>query len=404
MEFNGEAVITAEDLGALALLTSGWRQLNLVSQRSSDELQKLIDRLEVPGDISRSLLSILEQLRPVAVGEPGQMLAQDGDSCGLGWQPSVLAPVFYGNREIDAGASGPPMRVRVSFPSTDGSPDSAAPLVGCGRYPLVLFVHGQCQEAEHFRRWDLLASRLARGGYVVAVPEVDPSTPWNSPEVGRLEDLLLWLRSSWEFANLLLPRPATAVVGHSYGALLAGRLVTRQNHPFSAYASLSGVWRDWDSSVPLPLSNIGIASLFIWGSEPLGLAEASADLGEWWSQLELVKHRIVFKRMEHWDYLGSGGSACASFQGDCPALARDLAADFVLTFLSHYLPPEKWWLLPTTIPHSLVPPPLALTPAQKPFAGGHLAGFARTEGGGACSVTHTWEVSADAGAITLTGQ
>ena len=138
----------------------------------------------------------------------------------------------------------------------------------------------------------------------------------------------------------------------------------------------------------------------------MSAAEASADLGEWWSGLEFVKHRIVFKRMEHWDYLGSGGSACAGpFEGDCPAFARDLAADFVITFLSHYLPPEKWWLLPTTIPHSLVPPPLTLTLAQQAFAAGHLAGFARTEEAwwGGCMLTHTWQVGGLSGAITLTG-
>lgn len=329
------------------------------------------------------------------------MLAKD-DSCGLGWQPSVLAPVFYGNQEISV-TSGSPMRLHVSFPSTDGSPESALPLVGCGRYPLVLFLHGSCRESEHFLRWDLLADRLARAGYVVAVPELDHAGyPWGSPEVPLLEQLLTWMRSSWEFASTLLPQSATAVVGHSYGALLGGQLIARQLHPFSAYASLSGVWKQWDMSMPNPLPDLGTASLFIWGAG-ISAAEASADLGEWWSQLEIVKHRLVFSETDHWDYLGPAGSACASWQGDCPSFVRDLAADFVLTFLSHYLPPEKWWLLPTTIPHSLVPPPLALTPAQEAFAGGHLAGFARTVGGGACSVTHTWQVNADAGAITLTG-
>jgi hypothetical protein len=236
------------------------------------------------------------------------------------------------------------------------------------------------------------------------VPELDyPIPPWEdpAPQVPLLEQLLLWMRSSWEFVDVLLPRPATAIVGHSYGALLGGRVVARQQHPFSAYASLSGVWDSWDSPMPNPLPLLGTASLFVWG-DGFPIDSGSADLGALWSQLDLVKHRLVFSQTEHWDYLGDQGSICATLNGDCPSFVRDLAADFVLMFLSHYLPPERWWLLPTTIPHSLVPPPLDLTSEQEAFAAGHLAGFART-GNGSCSVTHTWQVNADAGFVTLTG-
>jgi hypothetical protein len=71
---------------------------------------------------------------------------------------------------------------------------------------------------------------------------------------------------------------------------------------------------------------------------------------------------------------------------------RPLAADFVTTFLSHYMPPQRWNALATLIPHSLVPPPLDLTPQQEFFAGGHLTGFAAIRTARTCSVTHGWHL------------
>ena len=393
--------ISAEGLAALGQVISAWRQLGAVTRRSSEEVLGLFERLGVPAEDGRRAMTLIEQLRRVSVAEPGKVI--NVPSCGLGWQPSVLAPVFYGNREIPV-AAGSPMRLSVFFPSTDKAPDTASPLMGCGRYPLVLFLHGSCSEADHFRRWDLFAARLARAGYVVAVPElVHTYPPWDDPgpQISLVEQLLIWMRSSWEFADILLPGPATAIVGHSYGALLGGRLAARQRHPFSGYASLSGVWEQWGFPTPNPLPLLGMASLFVWGDDDGGL-DKYTDIGAWWSQLNFAKHRLVFSETAHWDYLGPQGSTCASLEGAYPRFVRDLAADFVLMFLSHYLPPERWWLLPITIPHSLVPPPLDLTSEQEAFAAGHLAGFART-GSGSCSVTHTWQVNADAELVTLSG-
>jgi acetyl esterase/lipase len=49
-------------------------------------------------------------------------------------------------------------------------------LSGCGRYPLVVFLHGQRNDVDHYLVWDLVAAQLARSGFVVAVPEL-PSAP-----------------------------------------------------------------------------------------------------------------------------------------------------------------------------------------------------------------------------------
>ena len=394
-----------EELAGLGQLTSLFRQLRSLGTKPSWDVPALLGRLGIPIEEASKGARLLESLRHVRVTEPGQVV---DDNCELGWQPSVLAPVFYGSREISLG-SGPPLRVRIYFPSTDGAPDSAGLLAGCGRYPLVLFLQGQCAEHDHFLKWELFGTRLARAGYVVVVPDLAQfGSPWDesSPQqLADLEQLLIWMRGSWEFADSLMPSPATAVVGHSFGALWGGLLIVRQVHPIASYVSLSGGWRQWTvPTPPNPLPRLGTVSLFVWGTGVFDPVETNSDLGHWWDQLDYPRHRLVFRPAGHWDYLGSNGTSCATWQeGDCPAFVRDLAADFVVMFLSHYLPPEKWWLLPVSIPHSLIPPPLDATAAQQRFLGGHLAGFARTTGGGSCRATHSWQVNANEGSITLTG-
>ena len=141
------------------------------------------------------------------------------------------------------------------FPSVDGSPQNAAVLSGCGRYPLVAFLHGQCNDADHFLAWDVLPAQLARSGYVVAVPELASVPPFGegtNPDVTLVNQVLQWMRASWAHKATLLPRPMTAIVGHSWGALL-GAVVARgllAQGSVSAYASLSGGWLEWPPSRP----------------------------------------------------------------------------------------------------------------------------------------------------------
>jgi hypothetical protein len=103
MERIGRGELGGDDLTALGQLTSIWRQLVAVVQRNSpEELLGSLERLGVDRDEGRRVLTIFDQLHHVTVPEPGQVLGVN-DGCGLGWQPSVLAPVFYGNKEIDGG-------------------------------------------------------------------------------------------------------------------------------------------------------------------------------------------------------------------------------------------------------------------------------------------------------------
>src|SRR5215471_11325828 len=93
-------------------------------------------------------------------------------SCPIGWQPGALTPVFYGYRDYDQ-TQGAPGKVRVWYPSLDGSPQDADVLQGCGRYPVILFAHGECDgDVDHYLKWDLLPAQLARAGNVVAVPQL----------------------------------------------------------------------------------------------------------------------------------------------------------------------------------------------------------------------------------------
>jgi pimeloyl-ACP methyl ester carboxylesterase len=354
----------------------------------------------------RRIDELLGHLGDIQVLEPGLVLDESG--CELGWQPSVLAPVFYGFSDLGT-ADGLPGRVRVFFPSTDGSPQDAEILDGCGHYPLVALLHGQCGEADHYRAWDLVPAQLARSGYVVVVPELSSQPPFGegaNPDVARVEQVLLWMRASWAHASVLMPRPLTAVVGHSWGALLAAVVAARLQAAgsVSAYASLSGGWLEWPPSPPRPLASLDMATMFMWGtgsSDLFSVLEGAA--ASIWDEPRGASHKIVFLDGEHWDYLRESATTCGFWRGPC-TLMRSLAADFLTTFLSHYMAPERWTLLNVTIPHSLLPPPLDLTPQQEFFAGGHLQGLAQIASSAGCSVTHTWRLPPlGGGSVTLSG-
>jgi hypothetical protein len=316
------------------------------------------------------------------------------------WQPSVMAPVFYGFSDHGT-ADGLPGPARVFYPSLEGSPQDAPMLTGVGRYPAVLFLHGQCNESgggpEHYLRWDLAPIQLARSGYVVIVPRLASNAPFgghDNPDVSLALDAVRWLRSTWAHRGELMPAPMTAVVGHSWGALAGGAVAERlqAEHSISAYASLSGGWLEWPSTPARPL-DLDLATMFMWGTGSSDLfANLTGGAEGIFLQPQGAKHRVIFQDGEHFDYFREGSTACGRlFRGPC-ALMRPLAADFLATFLSHYMPPQHWSFLSSTIPHSLVPPPRDLTPEQEFFAGGHLSGFPQIAGAAACRVTHEWRL------------
>lgn len=358
-----------------------------------------MDRIPGAGDARRMTVgSVRGHLKDVSKPLPGVFEPLPG------WQPSILAPVFHGRADhLAAGALRSP--ARVFYPSLSGSPQDAAMLTGVGRFPVVIFLHGMCRhEPEMYRRWDLLPAQLARSGYVVIVPKLSSLPPYSDAaevDIATAVGALRWLRTEWTHRDQLLPEPMTAVVGHSWGALLGGALTQRMRPHVSAYASLSGGWAEWPQSPPSPLT-LDVPSLFAWGT---GSTDGFSSLHEpndsILSAMQGAIHQVVFRGGEHWDYLPPGAIACETVRGPC-TLVRPLAADFVTSFLSHYVPPEKWSSLTSTIPHSLVAPPLAPTAEQQFYAGGHLQGLAAIAGAGQCSVTSSWRVPPSLnGAITL---
>ena len=312
--------------------------------------------------------------------------------CPIGWQPGALTPVFYGYRdysshpvaalEVDRGPGGeivlPPANMRVFFPSLDGSPQDGAILQGCGLYPLILFVHGECTgDADHYLRWYYLPQELARAGYVVAVPELPGISagifpPNDTSTQDTLLDVLSWMRQDWEYFQTLMPAPATGLAGHSFGGMHAGILATKV--AVAGVVSLSGTWDQWDfGSGPVPITELQVPQLFTWGAGLVDEAGIGAILADnIWDGIAPPKHRAVFAGSWHYDYLYEFPLPCRDGQGTCP-YEGEAAADLTTMFFGRYLPPENLPYLRDAIPPTLVPPlQLSLTPEQVVYAGGYL--------------------------------
>lgn len=320
-----------------------------------------------------------------------------GPTCPIGWQPSALTPVFYGVQEYNS-VEGAPAPLRVFFPSLDGSVFSAPPLIGCGRYPVVLFVHGHCpgDEADHYKKWFVLPAQLARSGYVVVVPQLlaigaHPSGE-HHPVRAVLAAALQWIRDTWEHHEILLPAPATGIAGHSFGALHAAILATTIE--VRAVASLSGVWVDWPDAVgPRPITQLAVPQLFSWGTDPFSERDAALP-DSIWNAIGLPRHRAIFADGQHWDYLYNEVTPCHPSRGPCRHVGA-AARDLVTTFFANYLPPELWPDLPDRVPDNLVPPALNLTFEQEFYAGGHLVGLNAFNQDGQCTVAIEQDLSTD---------
>jgi pimeloyl-ACP methyl ester carboxylesterase len=344
--------------------------------------------------------------------------------CAIGWQPSVFAPVFYGYRdhtvelplrpEVLRGAvaidrpgteqlASITARLRIFYPSLDGSPEDAPLLRDCGRYPLVLFAHGHCGEADHFEKWFELPATLARCGNIVLVPDLPRTNGGTSPsqndaEVDLLRRLVGWARVEWEHGDTLLPDPATGLAGHSFGAGLTGRLVVEGAMPVQAHASLSGTY-------PSELMSRSLPKLLTWGT---GGEDLLVPIEDWQTRLATPAHVVEIHGAGHWDYLPQGRSTCTGQRGEC-TLVPALAADLVALFFARYMPPERWangrpsWLPPWfpwfRVGPSLSPPPLVLTTEQQFFAGGHFAAWKLLSERPACGLTLNWKTSGGSGRI-----
>ncbi len=375
-------------------------------------------------------------------------------TCPIGWKPSLFKPVFYGY--TDTTATFPPEAIaraptsatavkpasadespytterataapgqvssaaaaspeafatplfgiqhplRIFYPSLDGAPQDAPMLTGCGRYPLVIFLHGECfQDSDHYKKWFELPATLARSGYVVLVPRLSGAPPGGSAaDLEMVRRLVSWARSEWSGHESLMPTPATALIGHSHGGGNTTVVVNTWPHLFSAYVSLSGVVLSGGFSHIIP-------KLFMVGGddevEVLGVPISNGV-----ERMTEPAHYVVFHGGGHWDYLPRGRSACeAGLQGPCN-ITHQVGADMVACFLTRYLRPEavpdvKLGPFHLFRVHASLRPPtfwrMLLTNEQKFFAGGHLVAWGLAAGREGCGLTSEWKVPGQKGSL-----
>src|SRR6266849_7385790 len=266
--------------------------------------------------------------------------------CPISWQPSVTAAVFYGTQDFgpsslsmfrirpSPGFQWPPGTFRVFFPSLDGSPQYGAMLEPCGRYPLIMFLHGSCPADAplNYTKWHDLPAELARSGYVVVVPHL-PHTGSGSDfpsDIPLVLSIMRWMRTDWGYARVLLPEPATGIVGHSFGALLGAQVALEQQLlaaqgreaiQISAFASLSGAWFN-SPSMPWSIQQLqNTPKLFTWGGGASELDVADLRNPGAWNPIPAPKHSAFFPSAEHWDCLlptrSTCGNSCGNSYGPC---------------------------------------------------------------------------------------
>lgn len=179
---------------------------------------------------------------------------------------------------------------------------------------------------------------------------------------------------------------ATAVAGHSYGAMLGGHVVTARPE-IAAFVGLSGPWGNRNAV----LNGLDLPKLLAWGR---GLFYE--DLETVWPALSGPRHVLDFDG-EHFDYI-SAHPSCAEPRGACTALQFGIA-DLVALFLTRYVKPATSG---TVIPASLQRPPPPLTPQQQSYAGsGRLAGLQGLQASVDCNARLRWQDGSASGSTTL---
>lgn len=329
----------------------------------------------------------------------------------ISWIPSVLSPVFYGYADyhvhlpipilgtrpqipnalpsptprLNQTVLDPNALIRVYYPTLGGSPHCAPFLAADGRYPLVVFIHGDCSaEKFHYTKWARLPAILAKSGFVVAIPDLQPighPSVTTSSTYARIKDVIDWMHFRWSRRSSLMGVDTLGIVGHSYGALHGLQLASTINP--KVLVSLSGQIGEFSAGPPHP----NVPKLFFWGSgEPsFGLPES------YWNALSTPKHQIVFNRAQHWDYVPASDTACDSEAGPCDNV-DNLAADFTALFVSKYMPPPGGFGDPaSSIPDDLTPPQVNLTVQQEFFTGGHLNSFNSVPR--ECGCTMKWQTA-----------
>ncbi len=372
--------------------------------------------------ISPALLS-LAGCASVSQALGGTCPEDPAESGGIDWTPDILHPVLWGFQDLgvppsslgrslpnDSPLDGAPAPgpLRIFYPASAQSTNAPPILKLClVRYPVVLFLHGDppCPDTNYYVRWNTLGMVLARSGYVVVVPLLGLghglSLPLDgSPDISYALSVLDWVRIGWEHRRWVdTDATATAVAGHSYGALLAAR-VLRARQTISAYVGLSGAWTELNDVEAL-LNAVRPPSFFMW-ERPSPFAEM--DSNQTWGMVPFGKTFAAFGAPsgnggtagQHFDYL-SPWPGCDFPRGTCSLIER-VAAELVALFISRNVPVK---LSHAPIPPNLNPPTVALTQKQMAFGSGHLNGIRAISTQKGCSIDLTWNTPSDTGSRHL---
>ncbi len=309
----------------------------------------------------RSLLASPLALLPACnPGETPAPCPADPSAAGpVSWIPDAGHPVAWGEEHLTT-ADGPPANLSIYYPSARFVPPRPMLQRCAWRWPLVILLHGQPPSgvpfAGYHRAWWRIPVALARSGHVVLVPghSPGPDTP-----ASTVDPIVEWLFNAWHGAPWVNRRiQSRAVIGHSYGALLAARYAAA-NPGIAALASLGGVFTEVTPSPAALLSAIPCTSFFMFAHR-----DPYEDLEQPESSPLILKTRVnryaCIYEGQHFDYLEPDFPG--SFErGPCPAIPQ-ITADLLALFMGSQLHSL------TQIPIDLRPPQPALTPAQEPFA------------------------------------
>jgi hypothetical protein len=325
-------------------------------------------------------------------------------SCPIAWPPSILAPVNWGFSDIPADKN-LLTPIRVLYPSTATTPQDAV-ILSCGQYPLVLFLHGQCDATNEYLEWTAFFQELAKSGFVVVLGgfTLPSSIPDSSLDLNPYLNILSWMRNTWEnkqvlgaliedrlHANVAKYRPSpTALIGHSYGAVATASLA-RAIKP-SVLVAMSGEFGDSDD-FPNNFRDVVCPKLFMSGGAQFEEDGAPIDQNsEMFPQVGTPYHTIQFQSGGHWDYVAPA-SQCLTpgGTGTCTNMAA-IASDYVTAFCSKYITPLTNPNLATQIGACLIPPPLnPIIDGQQAFQANFLSGFPLLNlAGGTCPIQHRW--------------
>jgi len=331
----------------------------------------------------------------------GQACPEDpADQGGIDWVPDVMHPVAAAFQDVGT-AQGAPGPARVWYPTFEVFADEGGPptprriLKHClARWPVVLFLHGQppCPIPDYNRTWTHIPATLARSGYVVIAPQHSAAEPLDNSGVAFVQSFINWVRGPWEHSRWTdKRREAVAVVGHSFGAVLAARVATLSSE-ISACVFLSGRWTFFDDFQQL-LGGLNRPSFFMNAPDD---NFTDIDTSGLWDSFGFPKYLAEYQG-SHFDFI-SKPQGCGPPPGAC-GVFKSVAADLVTLFLSRYvgLGASK-----TFINLDLVPPDKPLAPGKQQFFGANrLPGLALVQNAQGCSIDLKWKEGSDAGSRHL---